>query len=448
MFRASTNASDMYADVIATPDVGVQFQWRSSAGGNATGLASVSAQVPVWLELVRTAATNTFTAYYSTDATNDPSTVNWVLIGSTTISMPTTVLGGLAASSQTNGSLNASTFTNVSAVAASGPVPAVPGTPTISTAATSSTVGISWTASPTTGVTGYIVLRSGGSGSQSFTTTTTSFNDSGLSPSTTYSYTVEAVIGTTPSAPSGALSVTTLASTVTPPSPPGTPTISTAATSSTVGISWTASPTTGVTGYIVLRSGGSGSQSFTTTGTSFNDSGLSPSTTYSYTVEAVIGTTPSTPSGALSVTTLAAPASTQLTGTVIGTTGSWNNSGNTIANVFDGNLNTFFDAPTGNGDWAGLNLGATYTITSISYAPRVGFESRMVGGEFQVSSTPDFSSNVITLATISAQPADGYTTITIPSSAYAGTAGAYQYVRYLSPNNGFGNVAEVDFFGH
>jgi len=36
----------------------------------------------------------------------------------------------------------------------------------------------------------------------------------------------------------------------------------------------------------------------------------------------------------------------KLTGTVIGTQGSWNNIGNTIHKAFDGDLNTFFDGPT------------------------------------------------------------------------------------------------------
>src|SRR5215468_1818168 len=47
-----------------------------------------------------------------------------------------------------------------------------------------------------------------------------------------------------------------------------------------------------------------------------------------------------------------------LTGTAIGTPGSWNNSGNTFLKVFDGSLTTFFDAPDpGNFDWAGLDFG-------------------------------------------------------------------------------------------
>src|SRR5215831_3702932 len=80
-----------------------------------------------------------------------------------------------------------------------------------------------------------------------------------------------------------------------------------------------------------------------------------------------------------------------LTGVVIGTPGSWNNSGNTITNVFDGSLTTFFDAPDpGNLDWVGLDFGpgASDIITKIAYCPRSTFSGRMVGGVFQGANTP------------------------------------------------------------
>jgi hypothetical protein len=133
---------------------------------------------------------------------------------------------------------------------------------------------------------------------------------------------------------------------------------------------------------------------------------------------------------------------TQLTGTVIGTSGSYENDGNTIAKVFDGSLSTFFDAATANGNWAGLNLGSAKSIAQISYAPRSGYASRMVGGVFQASNTADFSSGVVNLYTITAAPASGsYTTVSV------NVTGTYQYVRYLSPNNSYGDVAEVVFYG-
>ena len=83
--------------------------------------------------------------------------------------------------------------------------------------------------------------------------------------------------------------------------------------------------------------------------------------------------------------------SASLTGTVIGTAGSYQNSGNTAAKAFDNNINTYFDAPTASGSYAGLALTATAVISQINYAPRNGYAYRMVGGQFQGSNTADFS---------------------------------------------------------
>jgi hypothetical protein len=131
-----------------------------------------------------------------------------------------------------------------------------------------------------------------------------------------------------------------------------------------------------------------------------------------------------------------------LSGTVIGTSGSYQNDGNTIAKAFDGNLSTFFDGPSANGNWAGLNLGAKYTITSIEYSPRSGWASRMVGGIFQGSNDPTFATGAVTLATISATPTVGvYSAVTVSNT------GGFQYVRYLSPNGSYGDVADIAFFG-
>jgi hypothetical protein len=134
-----------------------------------------------------------------------------------------------------------------------------------------------------------------------------------------------------------------------------------------------------------------------------------------------------------------APAFTKLTGTAIGTAGSYNNVGNTIANVFDGNLTSFFDPPTGAlTDWVGLDLGSAQTITQIKYAPRAGYEYRMVGGQFQVSSTADFSSNVVTIYTILNAPVAGvFTTVSVTPGA------AYRYIRYVGGTQ-WVNIAEME----
>ena len=103
------------------------------------------------------------------------------------------------------------------------------------------------------------------------------------------------------------------------PPPPDTqaPTIptgltATSITASSVSLSWSASTDlpnpggTGVGGYYVYRNGNTTTPIATVSGTSFTDTGLAASTTYSYQVAAFDKATPvnvSAPSGALSVTT-------------------------------------------------------------------------------------------------------------------------------------------------
>ncbi len=66
----------------------------------------------------------------------------------------------------------------------------------------------------------------------------------------------------------------------------------------------------------------------------------------------------------------------------------------------------------------------------------------MVGGEFQISTTANFTSGVTTIYTITTAPVTGsLTTITLSSPVTA------RYVRYLSPNGGYGDVAEISFYG-
>ncbi len=135
--------------------------------------------------------------------------------------------------------------------------------------------------------------------------------------------------------------------------------------------------------------------------------------------------------------------STHLNGTVIGMSGSYNNSGNTREKAFDGDLHTFFDAPVENGAWVGLDMGngVSRRITRVHFCPRSGFAARMTGGKFQGANSANFSDGV-DLFTISGPPAEGMMTAqTINNTT------AFRYVRYLSPNGGWGNVAEVEFYG-
>jgi chitodextrinase len=151
------------------------------------------------------------------------------------------------------------------------------------TATGTSTVDLSWTASTdNVGVSGYRIFRNG---SQVGTTTNTSYTDSGLSPATVYTYSVVAFDAAgNNSAPSGSATATT----GTPPDTqaPTAPTSlsATAVSFSSIALNW--SPSTdnvGVAAYVVYRGG---VQVGTAAGTSFTDTGLTPLTTYTYTVRA------------------------------------------------------------------------------------------------------------------------------------------------------------------
>jgi chitodextrinase len=169
------------------------------------------------------------------------------------------------------------------------------------TSVTTSQANLSWTASTdNVGVAGYRIYRDG---VQVGNTPQTSYADTGLTASTTYSYAVSAYDGAGNESPgSASVSVATAAApdSVAPSAPSGLSVTSTASTE--VGLSW--SPSTddvAVAGYTVYRDG---TQVGTTTATTFTDTGLTPATAYSYTVSALDGAgNTSAPSSAVNPTT-------------------------------------------------------------------------------------------------------------------------------------------------
>jgi len=74
----------------------------------------------------------------------------------------------------------------------------------------------------------------------------------------------------------------------------------------------------------------------------------------------------------------------KLSGTPFGSPGSYGNSGNTFAKVFDGDVNTCFDGPGPNGNYAGLDQGAAPvvvpTVTGVSVTPSA---ASVAGGQSQ-----------------------------------------------------------------
>jgi chitodextrinase len=169
-------------------------------------------------------------------------------------------------------------------------------------ARTSTTVSLTWTASTdNVGVTGYRILEGA---TQVGTSATTSFTVTGLAPSTAHTYTVRAVDAAgNVSAASNAVTVTTNPDT-TDTQAPTAPTnlIVTGTTSRSIALTWTPSTdNVGVTGYRIFRD-------TTLAGTStfniFLAAGLTPNTSYTFTVQALDAAgNVSAPSNAVTATT-------------------------------------------------------------------------------------------------------------------------------------------------
>jgi chitodextrinase len=163
-----------------------------------------------------------------------------------------------------------------------------PSTPTglTANAVSASRIDLTWSASTdNVAVTGYRVRRDGKLLATVGNVTT--FQDAGLTASTTYSYSVRALdaAGNVSPVSSSASATTRAASDTTAPSTP-TGLIATAASSSQVNLSWSAATdNVGVTGYNLYRGG----SLIATLGpvTTFQNTGLAPSTPYSYTVRAL-----------------------------------------------------------------------------------------------------------------------------------------------------------------
>jgi chitinase len=194
------------------------------------------------------------------------------------------------------------------------PVPnctVAPGAPTglTSPAKTSTSVSLSWNAaSPGANctITGYQIFRNGTLATTTSGTGTT-FTVTGLTANTTYRFAVAAVNQFGASARSGEIPVTTNATGPACSTAPGIPTglNSPSKTSTSVSLAWnaaTAGANCAITGYRIFRDG----TLITTTsgtGTTNQVTGLTPNTTYRFTVAAVNQFSASAQSAAIMVTT-------------------------------------------------------------------------------------------------------------------------------------------------
>ncbi len=188
------------------------------------------------------------------------------------------------------------------------------------TSTSSSQINLSWTAPSDNGgsaITGYQIERSPDGSTWSTIvsntgSTSTTYSDTGLSPSTAYTYRVSAINSVGVSSPSNTASATTSSSiTTTVPQPP-TGLAASATSSSAINLSWSAPSDNGgsaITGYMIERSTDSGTTWSTivsntgSTSTAYSDTGLAPSTTYTYRVSAINAIGTSLPSNTSSATT-------------------------------------------------------------------------------------------------------------------------------------------------
>lgn len=135
------------------------------------------------------------------------------------------------------------------------------------------------------------------------------------------------------------------------------------------------------------------------------------------------------------------PASTRLTGTLIGKGTPYDMSTSlTYDNAMDGNTATFADC-TGDTVWVGYDLGSTAltVVTGLRYFPRAGYADRMVGKSFEISRDGTTWEKVYTIADL--PPEGSFTTIAIPDSR------PIRYIRY-NGTGGYLNVSEIEFLGY
>jgi hypothetical protein len=103
MIRESLSASASFVAAAVNPSGNTNFMWRQSSG--TPGYKAVSGTAPRWLKLERSGTS--FTSSYSLDGQN------WTLMGTTSLTMGSTVYVGLAVTSQNNTLLNTATFSGV-----------------------------------------------------------------------------------------------------------------------------------------------------------------------------------------------------------------------------------------------------------------------------------------------------------------------------------------------
>lgn len=105
MVRGSTAAGSAHAAMFVSTGKGLAFQRRTRDGGSSTHTSGGAGTAPRWVRLTR--AGNVVTASVSTNGST------WAVVGTDTITLPSTALVGLAVSSHDAGEMATAAFDNV-----------------------------------------------------------------------------------------------------------------------------------------------------------------------------------------------------------------------------------------------------------------------------------------------------------------------------------------------
>ena len=253
----------------------------------------------------------------------------------------------------------------------------------------------------------------------------TTFSDTGLQASTTYTYRVIATNAAGDSSPSST------ATAETPAGVPSAPTgVSATAVSSTrIDVTWTAS--SGATSYRVERSSNGGTSWATagdSSGTSFNDTGLTPDTAYQYRVIATSAGGDSPPSATATATTLVAPPNAPLgvSATAIASTEidvAWTASDGATGYRIERSAN-------GGASWTPAGTTATAPFHDTGLSPATTYSYRVIATNAGGDSAPSATATATTPVAPPATPT-GVTATTISSTAidvvWTSSSGATAY---------------------
>jgi len=164
--------------------------------------------------------------------------------------------------------------------------------------------------------------------------------------------------------------------------------------------------------------------------------GLNPSTAYEITVKAK-DEAGNISVGSNVVTLTTDPGYMKLNGNIFGSEPA--SAGLSYENAFDGNGSTYFESKNDSGGYAGMDLGEGMgkRLTKVRFQTRDGFADRMNGGKIQGSVDGVEYATIYTIRNAAA----GWNEVRMVHPR------AFRYFRYLSPTYGYGNVAELEFYG-